>query len=70
MNARTDILSNLQNEVVDLVLQAIEKHSDAPGFLLDGFPANMSQANLCKERIGAPVKVIVLDVPDAVMMSR
>ena len=55
---------------MELVFEAMEKHPEAPGFLLDGFPANMTQSKLCKERIGSPVKLIVLDVPDAVMMSR
>ena len=59
-----------QDEVVDLVAEAMRKHPEAPGFLLDGFPANLSQASLCQEKIGAPVKVIVLEVPDVVMTNR
>ena len=48
----------------------MDKRPEAPGFLFDGFPANMTQARLAKERMGDPVKVIVLEIPDAVMMSR
>ena len=55
---------------MELVFQAMEKHPEAPGFLLDGFPANLTQSKLCKEKMGSPVKLIVLEVPDAVMMSR
>ena len=59
-----------QDEVVELVAGAMEQRPEAPGFLLDGFPANMTQAKLAKERMGEPVKVIVLEIPDPVMMSR
>ena len=50
--------------------EAMMKHPEAPGFLLDGFPANLSQAKLCQEKIGDPKIVIVLEVPDGVMMTR
>ena len=59
-----------KDEVVELVAGAMDKQPQAPGFLLDGFPANMAQARLCKERMGEPVKVIVLEIPDPVMMTR
>ena len=59
-----------KDEVVELVAGAMDKQPQAPGFLLDGFPANMAQAKLCKERMGEPVKVIVLEIPDPVMMTR
>ena len=55
---------------MELVAEAMRKHPEARGFLLDGFPANVSQASLCQEKIGAPVKVIVLEVPDVVMTNR
>ena len=55
---------------MDLVAEAMMKQPQAPGFLLDGFPANLAQANLCQERMGSPRKVIVLEVSDSVMMSR
>jgi len=58
------------DEVVELVAEAMMKHPTAPGFLLDGFPANLSQAKLCQEKMGAPKIVIVLEVPDGIMMSR
>ena len=56
--------------MVELVAGTMDKQPQAPGFLLDGFPANMAQAKLCKERMGEPVKVIVLEIPDPVMMTR
>ena len=55
---------------MELVAEAMGKHPEARGFLLDGFPENVSQARLCQEKIGAPVKVIVLEVPDVVMTNR
>ena len=55
---------------MELVAEAMRKHPEARGFLLDGFPANVAQASLCQEKIGAPVKVIVLEVPDVVMTNR
>ena len=56
--------------MVELVAGAMDKQAAAPGFLLDGFPANTAQARLCKERMGDPVKIIVLEIPDPVMMTR
>ena len=56
--------------MVELVAEAMTKHPKAPGFLLDGFPANSSQAKICQEKIGSPQRVIVLEVPDGVMMAR
>ena len=56
--------------MVALVEEAMSKQPAAPGFLLDGFPANLAQARLCRERLGDPVKVILLEVPDHIMMSR
>ena len=46
------------------------KLPDSPGFLIDGFPANMEQANIFIEKISAPHKIIVLEVPEAVMSQR
>merc|ERR1711973_142255 len=57
------------DEVVELVAEAMKKQDDAPGFILDGFPANTSQAKLCREKMGDPVKVIVLEIPDAVTIK-
>ena len=43
---------------------------NSPGFLIDGFPANMAQANIFIEKIQAPHKIIVLEVPEEVMFER
>ena len=56
--------------MVALVEEAMSKQPAAPGFLLDGFPANLAQAELFISRIQAPHKIIVLDVPEAVMGPR
>ena len=41
-----------------------------PGFLIDGFPANLNQAEIFINKIQAPHKIIFLDVPEAVMSPR
>ena len=43
---------------------------DVPGFLLDGFPANMDQARIFVDTIQAPHKIIFLDVPEQTMFER
>ena len=43
---------------------------EVPGFLIDGFPANMNQAEIFMNKIQAPHKIIFLDVPEAVMAPR
>ena len=48
----------------------MEKMPDAPGFLIDGFPANMKQAEIFIAKVRAPHKIIFLDVPEAVMTPR
>ena len=48
----------------------MEKMQDAPGFLIDGFPANMKQAEIFQAKVQAPHKIIYLDVPEAVMTPR
>ena len=60
----------VQDEVVELLSQSMAKMTAAPGFLIDGFPANLAQAELFISRIQAPHKIIVLDVPEAVMGPR
>ena len=59
-----------QDEVIDLLATSMEKMPDAPGFLIDGFPANMKQAEIFLEKVRAPHKIIFLDVPEAVMTPR
>ena len=46
------------------------KMTSAPGFLIDGFPANMEQAELFMSRIQAPHKIILLEVPEPIMSQR
>ena len=49
---------------------SMAKMTSAPGFLIDGFPANMEQAELFMSRIQAPHKIILLEVPEQVMSQR
>ena len=48
----------------------MEKMKEAPGFLIDGFPANLKQAEIFVEKVQAPHKIILLEVPEAVMTPR
>ena len=59
-----------QDEVIDLLATSMEKMQDAPGFLIDGFPANMKQAEIFQAKVQAPHKIIFLDVSEAVMTPR
>ena len=56
--------------MIDLLPLSIARMPAAPGFLIDGFPANMAQAELFMSRIQAPHKIILLEVPEAVMSRR
>ena len=46
--------TNVQEEVIALLLEAKAKHPEAKCFLIDGFPANVDQAKICEEKIGIP----------------
>merc|ERR1711936_366745 len=58
------------DEVIALLADAMENMKDVKGFLFDGFPANITQAKLCQEKLGSPSKVVVLEVPESVMVTR
>ena len=56
---------------MDLIKTAMAaKHSDTKGFLIDGFPANLAQAELFEKIIGSPTKIIVLNVNDVILKER
>jgi len=57
-------------EVTDLLLDAMGKHSEAKAFLIDGFPASIEQAKICEEKLGKPQKIIVLEAPEDVLEKR
>ena len=46
------------------------KAGETKGFILDGFPLNMSQAKLFEEKIGSPSRVLVLNVNDIILKER
>merc|ERR1712116_122825 len=54
--------------VIDLLAEAMSKEST--GFLVDGFPATMEQAQLFEKTVGSPVKIIVFEVNDELMRVR
>jgi len=58
------------DEVITLLAEAMEKRTDAEGFTIDGFPANMEQAEMFESRLGSPNKIVVLDLHDEVMKIR
>ena len=66
----SNVPNSLQDEVIALLSAAMEEQPEAKGFFLDGFPANVTQAKLCQDMIGKPWKVVVLDLPEAVMVKR
>ena len=43
-----------QEEVTDLLLEAMAKHPESKGFLVDGFPASVEQAKICEDKLGKP----------------
>jgi len=58
-------------EVVGLLKDAITaKSGDTKGFVVDGFPANLEQAKLFEDMIGAPTKIVVFEVKDEVLKIR
>ena len=40
------IVNHIQEEVIDLLLEAMGKHPESKGFLIDGFPASIEQARI------------------------
>ena len=46
--------ASLQEEVTDLLLEAMAKHPESKGFLVDGFPASVEQAKICEDKLGKP----------------
>ena len=56
--------------MIALLQESIANLPSSPGFLLDGFPATMVQAKIFVEKVQAPHKIIVLDVPEDVMRQR
>ncbi len=60
--------------VQELVEERLAKPDTAPGWILDGFPRNVSQASfldeLLQKRVPDGVSVINLEVPDEVLISR
>ena len=41
----------MQEEVIELLSQSMAKLPAAPGFLIDGFPANLAQAEIFMARV-------------------
>jgi len=58
------------DEVITLLAEAMEKRADAKGFTIDGFPANIEQAEMFESRLGSPSKIVVFDLNDEVMKIR
>merc|ERR1712055_759265 len=53
--------------VIDLLAEAMAKEST--GFLVDGFPATIEQAQLFEKTVGSPVKIIVFEMKDELMRA-
>ena len=61
----------MQEEVVGLLKDAMAaKFGNIKGFVIDSFPANLEQAKLFEDMIGAPTKIVVFEVNAEVMKIR
>ncbi|MDR2585496.1 MAG: adenylate kinase, partial [Prevotellaceae bacterium] len=62
------------NVVIDMIKDQIESHSDAKGFIYDGFPRTIEQAakldELLTKRGHVIDMVIALDLPDSMIHNR
>merc|ERR1711962_530740 len=56
--------------VTDLLGEAMAAKADSKGFLVDGFPIHMGQAEIFVTSIGCPTKVIALEASDEVLTGR
>lgn len=58
--------------VIDMLFDRVAAEDCAGGFLLDGFPRTIPQAEALGERLptGASVRALALDVPDASLIKR
>merc|ERR1712215_421342 len=56
--------------VISLLKEAMDKLPDAKGFIIDGFPAHLKQAELFEEKSGPPNKIIVFELNEEVMKIR
>jgi len=58
-----------QELIADLVLSHIERKGFAPGFILDGFPRTVYQADRLDSQY-RPDRCVLIDVPDGVIVDR
>ena len=57
--------------MIDLVRDRLSRGDTSLGFILDGFPRTIAQANALDEMIsGAPIHALVLEVPEAELERR
>jgi len=57
-------------EVINLIAEAMSAAGDSKGFVLDGFPASLEQAKLFEAKISSPSKILFFDVNDVVLKER
>jgi len=58
-------------EVITLLAEAMKsKVGNTKGFLIDGFPASLEQADIFEREIGSPNKIIALEVNEEVLKGR
>lgn len=57
--------------VVDMLFDRVARPDCAEGYLLDGFPRTVAQAECLEQRLtGTPVTVVLLEVPDDAIVAR
>jgi adenylate kinase len=62
---------SVPNEIVDDILaEAMVRKADSTGFLVDGFPIDLEQAEAFNRDIGTPATVIFLEAVDQVLKQR
>eukprot|EP00088_Acartia_fossae_P009055 TRINITY_DN14371_c0_g1_i1.p1 TRINITY_DN14371_c0_g1~~TRINITY_DN14371_c0_g1_i1.p1 ORF type:complete len:189 (-),score=59.51 TRINITY_DN14371_c0_g1_i1:191-757(-) len=59
------------DEVIKLLAEAMqEKVGSTKGFLIDGFPASIEQADIFESEIGSPTKILALEAHEEVLKGR
>lgn len=56
--------------VTDMLLERIREKDCEKGFILDGYPRTLDQAEALEEELSEKVDVLCLDVPDKVIVER
>ncbi|GEM_PF-183710 len=56
--------------IMDLITEEMQKHTSAPGFLIDGYPRTQSQLELFEKNVGPCDKILYFKVSEEIMQER